>query len=456
MDGKGDADKVYTYHQDSTDTESYAVSKNGTAIENQFENADLNLYDEGAQPITYVSRSSWEGTFPKGAAALDITETMRQDLADCVYLGYGRDAAGKEQMPVMGADNGLSVVDMMGKDFDDPMWDELLDQMSYEEMADLVGNAFHLTKAVESINLPDTRDENGPQGLTARLMKGATDSTSFTSEDVMAATWNVDLIAEVGEIIGEDCLANGYAGLYGPGNNIHRTPYCGRNFEYYSEDGFLSGKISAAEVAAIHSNGIYVFMKHGVLNDSETERAGLSTFANEQAIRQIYLKSFQYPMEENATAGVMTCMNRIGCIWGSAHKGVLTGVFRNEWGNKGMYISDNTTTHTYTSGIDGALGGNTLFDAMSGLQYRQLMKEGKGDAVVANALREACHYNLYVFANSSVMNGLTADSVVVKTTPAWRIALYGVTAVFTGTFIWQAVMAVIRKRKFKKEYRKDE
>lgn len=450
MDADGNAKLVYTYHQDQTDTESFAVSKSGAEIENQFDNADLNRYDNGEQSITYVSRSDWENTFPKEAVSLSITETMEKDLADDVYLDSGKNDAEAMEMPVMDAENGLSIVEMMGKSFDDPLWEVLLDQMSYEEMADLVGNAFHLTKAVESVNLPDTRDENGPQGLTARLMKGNVDSTGFTSEDVMAATWNTELIAEVGEVIGEDCLANGYAGLYGPGANIHRSPYSGRNFEYYSEDGFLSGKMAEAEVSAIQSNGIYVFIKHAALNDGETERTALSTFASEQAIRQIYLKAFQYPMEQNETAGVMTCMNRIGCTWGSAHGGFLKGVFRNEWGNKGMYISDNTTTHTYTSGIDGVLGGNTLFDAMMGKQYAQYIDEGKEDAVVANALREACHYNLYVLANSSVMNGLTEDSVVVKTTPGWRIGLWTVTAVCVGIFIWQTVMMVVRRRKFKK------
>ena len=452
MDAAGNSALVYTYNQETTDTTTYATSAAGTEIVNQFDNADLNIYDNGQQSITYLSRSDWENTFPKQAVSLYITETMQTDLADCVYLETKTEEASSLEMPTMGADNGLSVVDMMGKDFDDPMWEDLLDQMTYEEMANLVGNAFHLTQPVESVNLPETRDENGPQGLTARLMMGNVDSTSFTSEDVMAATWNLELIAEVGEIIGEDCLANGYAGLYGPGNNIHRSPYSGRNFEYYSEDGFLSGKMSNAEVSAIHSNGVYVFMKHATLNDGETERSALSTFANEQAIRQIYMKSFQYSMENNETAGVMTCMNRIGCIWGSAHTGMLTGVMRGEWGNKGMYISDNTTTHSYTSGIDGVLASNTLFDAMMGKQYAQYVNEGEGDPVVANALREACHYNLYVFANSSAMNGLTTDSVVVETTPAWVYVLWIVTIACIGLFIWQFAMIFIRGRKFKKEY----
>ena len=449
MDTDGDASKVCIFTQEETDTETYTKTSTGTEIENRFDNADLNRYDDGKQSITYLSRSDWENTFPKQSVTLKITYVMREELADCVYLDSGKnaDAIGNTEasLPTMGADNGLSLVTMMGKDYNDDEWELLLDQMTFDEMADFVGNAFHLTKAVESVNLPDTRDENGPQGLTARLMKGNVSSTSFTSEDVMAATWNRSLIEQVGEMIGEDCLANGYSGLYGMGNNIHRTPYSGRNFEYYSEDGFLSGKMASVETKGIHSKGIYVFMKHAVLNDSETERAGLSTFANEQSIREIYLKAFQYALEDNETAGVMTAMNRIGCTWASADTGLLRGVFRGEWNNKGMYISDNTTMHTYTSGIDGVLGGNTLFDAMMGKQYKQFVKEGKKDAVVVNALRDACHYNLYVLANSSAMNGLTSDSKVVKIIPGWKIILWSVTIVCLSLFAWQTTKAV-RKR----------
>ncbi len=451
MDADGNSDMVYSYYHDKFDSETYAISKNGQKVENQFDDTDLNIYDDAAQSITYVSRSDWENTFPKKNVELKITEQMARDLVDSVYLSEGQAIEDTEEMPVMGAENGLSVVDMRGKEFDDPDWELLLDQMSYEEMADLVGNAFHLTKPVDSVNLPDTRDENGPQGLTARLMKGKVDSTSFTSEDIMAATWNVGLMAEVGELIGEDCLANGYDGLYGPGNNIHRTPYSGRNFEYYSEDGFLSGVMSDAEVSAIQSNGIYVFLKHAALNDGETERSGLCTWANEQTIRQIYLKAFQYAMENNETAGVMTAMPRIGCTWAGADQGLIRGVFRGEWDNKGMYISDNTTLHSFMSGIDAVLAGSTLFDAMAKKQYNQYMEAGQGDTVVANALREACHYNLYVMSNSAVMNGLTEDSTVEHALPGWMIAIRVTTAAVIGLFVWQASMAVIRGRRYRKK-----
>lgn len=135
---------------------------------------------------------------------------------------------------------------MIGKDYDDADWDTLLDQLTYDEMVTLIGDSFHWTMPIKSIQAPGSRDENGPQGLTASLF-GNTDkekltATAFTSEDVMAATFNTDIMTEIGKVIGNNCLSAGVAILYGPGNNIHRNPYGGRNFEYYSEDGFLSGK----------------------------------------------------------------------------------------------------------------------------------------------------------------------------------------------------------------------
>lgn len=451
MDDAGKAELVYTYNNPAFDAETYSVSKHGTAITNQFDNADLNLYDNGQQAITYLSRSDWEGTFPK-TVELYITETMAADLADRRYTGEG---SADVQMPATGVtDSGLKLIELRGADFDDPRWDTLLDQMTYEEMSYLVGHAFHWTMPVESVDLPGTRDENGPQGLTATLLKGEVASTSFTSEDVMAATWNTELLAEVGRVIGEDCLNNDFVGLYGPGANNHRTPYSGRNFEYYSEDGFLAGKICEAEVTAIQNCGVYVQLKHCALNDSETDRSGICTWVNEQAIREIYLKAFQYALEENDTAGIMNSYSRIGCIWNGAHAGMEKGVIRGEWGNHGMLISDNTSMYAYMDGIDGTLAGTTLYDSMMAKQYTSL-KELKGeDPVVVTALREACHYNLFTLVNSCAMNGITVHDEIVATMPTWHVLLYVLTFLFAAAWIGCIVWRVINSRKYKSTHEK--
>ena len=169
---------------------------------------------------------------------------------------------------------------------------EIIDPENYagfDEMVNTITLGFHNTAAAASIGKTATKDENGPQGLTAALTGGAS-AMCYTSEDVMAATFNVDLINEVGKCIGEDCLAMGYSGLYGPGINMHRTAYSGRNFEYYAEDPFVAGTICAAEVQGIQSKGVYVNLKHVALNDSETSRRGVNTWLNEQTAREIYLE----------------------------------------------------------------------------------------------------------------------------------------------------------------------
>ena len=233
-----------------------------------------------------MSRSDWTGTIPTAPAQLTANETLAADLAFTQYDGSLADSV---EMPTLGAKNGLTLASMIGKDFDDPEWNTLLDQLTYDEMVNTITLGFHNTAAAASIGKTATKDENGPQGLTAALTGGAS-AMCYTSEDVMAATFNVDLINDVGRCIGEDCLAMGYSGLYGPGINMHRTAYSGRNFEYYAEDPFVAGTICAAEVQGIQSKGVYVYLKHVALNDSETSRRGVNTWLNEQTAREIYLE----------------------------------------------------------------------------------------------------------------------------------------------------------------------
>ena len=303
---------------------------------------------------------------------------------------------------------------------------------------------------VKSIEAPGTRDENGPQGLTASLIASdATqlDATAFTSEDVMAATFNVDLMSEIGRVIGNNCLEAGIACLYGPGNNIHRTPYGGRNFEYYSEDGFLSGEMSAYEVAGIQSKGVHVVMKHFALNDSEQDRIGLGVWLNEQAAREIYLKAFQAPIEEGNGNGVMTAYTRWGCIWSGGYKGLMTGILREEWGCQGMNITDNVLT-SYVNGVDGLMAGVSIYDAMLPLVTNQL-PQYENDAVIVNAMREACHHNLYAIANSCGMNGVGANTTVKLTQPMVLTILLIIVCAFTTLLLVSIVLWILRARRFR-------
>ena len=447
MDAEGNAALTYTWNEAELDTTTYATSANGTPIVNQLSDADINLYEGNDASVTYLTRSDWTGTFPQEPVQLALTDTMVAQLQDVQYDSANYEA---QTMPAMGKDNGLKLYDMIGLEFDDPKWQDLLDQMTFDEMVSLIGDAFHWTMPVKSVEAPGTRDENGPQGLTASLIASdATqlDATAFTSEDVMAATFNVDLMSEIGRVIGNNCLEAGIACLYGPGNNIHRTPYGGRNFEYYSEDGFLSGEMSAYEVAGIQSKGVHVVMKYFALNDSEQDRIGLGVWLNEQAAREIYLKAFQAPIEEGNGNGVMTAYTRWGCIWSGGNKGLMTGILREEWGCQGMNITDNVLT-SYVNGVDGLMAGVSIFDAMLPLVTNQL-PQYENDAVIVNAMREACHHNLYAIANSCGMNGVGANTTVKPTQPLVLTILLIIVCAFTTLLLVSIVLWILRARRFR-------
>ena len=290
MDAAGNASLVLSWNNPELDTTTYAVSDNGTTIENQLNSSDPNLNEGVAEDVVFLTRNDWEGTMPSGEILkLTLTDYLKEALQDVQYDPADYEAVA---MPTLGADNGLKLYDMIGLDYDDPKWNQLLDQLTFEEMVKLIGDAFHWTMPVESVQAPGTRDENGPQGLTVTLFGSGlgVETTALTSEDVLAATFNKELVYQMGNIVGNDCLAANVAFLYGPGANTHRTPYGGRNFEYYSEDGYLSSAIGAAEVRGIEEKGVHVVIKHFALNDCEQDRIGLGVWLNEQSAREIYLQ----------------------------------------------------------------------------------------------------------------------------------------------------------------------
>ena len=449
MDAEGNVDMTWTWTEEKLDTKTYSTSLNGTAITNQLSSADINLYEGVEEEITYLTRNDWTGTWPTETLKLTLTEMLIEDLQDVQY-----DPADYESvmMPKLGADNGLTLYDMIGKDYDDPDWEKLLDQLTFEDMVSAIGDSFHWRMPIESVQAPGTRDENGPQGLTAAILGsglGDIHPTAFTSEDVMAATFNTDLIYAVGRQIGNNCLHADVVCLYGSGANTHRTPYGGRNFEYYSEDGFLSGEMCGAEVQGIQDMGVDVVIKHFALNDCEQDRLGQAAWVGEQAAREIYLKAFQKALEECGGNGVMTAYTRWGARWSGSHEGLMKNIMRGEWGNIGMSITDNVLVN-YCNGVDAVMaGGVTTFDAMLPYVTNQLPNY-ENDAVVVTAMREALHHDLYALANSSGMNGVGANTVIKTKIPivitfCMIIACAG--AFFTLVFL---VLYIIGGRKLKK------
>ena len=286
-DSKGDAAMVKDF--EVAESNDYAVSsKTGNPIKNQFADADMKTYDDS---FVYLTRNDWENTFPE---TYKLTATP--EMVEALAIPEGTDNS-DAQMPVTGADNGLSLAMMRGLDADDPAWDDLLNQMTPEEMYNLVRVGGYQTQAVNSVSAPSTICVDGPAFVGNAGTTGVTrpeKTYAWCSEVVISSTWNEEMAANMGRLIGEDCLAQGdlnFAGWYAPAMNIHRTAFSGRNFEYYSEDGYLSGQFGKATVNGAREKGVITFVKHFALNDQETNRSGMSTFANEQSIRDIYLKA---------------------------------------------------------------------------------------------------------------------------------------------------------------------
>ena len=354
----------------------------------------------------YVSRADWEGTLPTartdGKTASAETVAAKENAP--VYENNDSD------QPITFADHGLTLEDMTGLDYDDPKWNDLLEQLSVDDMTNMISNGGWSTPEVASVGKPATNDLDGPAGINSLVssLKGV----SFPSEVIVGSSWNTDLAQRFGTAFGAEAAANHVVGLYAPGMNIHRTPFSGRNFEYYSEDGLLSGKMGAAMVQGVDSQGVYTYIKHFALNDQESNRLSISVWANEQSIREIYLKPFELSVKEGGTTAVMSSYSRLGNTWAGASKALLTDVLRNEWGFHGMVVTDSAMGNTSWMDINLALraGGDMMLCLMG-------VKLDSSSNTAQQAMRRACHNILYTQANS------IAIAAAVDNTPYWLILL---------------------------------
>ncbi|MFD0589263.1 glycoside hydrolase family 3 N-terminal domain-containing protein [Paenibacillus sp. GCM10027627] len=353
----------------------------GTPYENRFENAHGDL--------TYLSRSDWEGTYPSDEG---ISHEAPQFILD-EFSKKLEDS--KLEMPTFGADNGIKLEDLKGLAADDPKWDAFMDQFTLDELFKYVANGAYHTIGIERLGVPQTLLMDGPAGFSY-FFKPVT-AASYPSEIVIASTWNKDLAYRMGEAVGKEARAYGIQGWYAPGMNIHRTAQGGRNFEYFSEDPVLSGKIAAAMINGAEDQGIIAFMKHFALNDQETNaRSGNLIWANEQAIREIYLKPFEITVKESSPLGAMSSFSIIGGKWAGANSVLLNDVLREEWGFDGFVSSD--AVFGFMKAPDAVVAGNDLMlDIMSSsTNEKRLEKAYKKDpSGIANGARTSVQHVLY-------------------------------------------------------------
>lgn len=351
----------------------------------------------------YLSRADGFANYEEAMAAPDnyvMTSEMKEYYASRLTYDAAEYDSGAE-MPVTGADNDLEFKDMVGLEYDDPKWEELLDELTVDEMKSLAGDGTFHAVAANSINLSSTFETDGPTAVNS-FFTGKT-GTAFPAPIMVASTWNIELAAKFGESIGHELNDFGFTGWYGPGMNIHRTAFSGRNFEYYSEDGFLSGKIAASEVAAVRKLGIIPYLKHFALNDSETNRArGICTWCTEQAIREIYLKPFEMAVKDGGANGIMNSKNAIGSKWVGANAEVQINILREEWGFNGIVGTDSLDTASeYYEDPNEALRAGT--DKMMPMSFSDEYWADESAGTVL-ALRNASHHIIYTLTNSNAVS----------------------------------------------------
>lgn len=449
-DVDGDSELVYEYVQSERDAETYSRSAaTGNAITNQFEEADANYYDE----CTYLSRQDWQGTMPVGAYKGGSWEAPDRMIADLNW--YRADEVVNDStktMPEQGSTaTAYRVTDLVDADYEDERWEQIVSQLSWNQVTRLVRMGGYSTIQIDAIGLPATQDKDGPSGVSGTLV-GGTSTMAWPTEVVMASTWNVELMEKMGELIGEDSIGAGITGWYAPGANIHRSPYSGRNFEYYSEDGFLSGKMGAAEMRGVRSKGVIAYMKHFALNDQETDRYGNAIFAPEQSIREIYLKGFELIVTEGGANAAMAAMNRIGTRWAGAHKGLMTEVLRNEWGFEGMVITDQASVSGmfYQDMISGLWAGTDLWLNTNSSYWS--LDDYRDNATVMSYVHRAAKNIIYAITNSNAVQDYGSGKTGMTGLAPWQIALYiadGVLGAACIAGITVSVIALVQNRKSK-------
>ncbi|WP_243228020.1 glycoside hydrolase family 3 protein [Microbacterium sp. CIAB417] len=456
----GTAPITYTVDEKVTYTEGRASDE--TAATNHFEDVTA-AFSEGK--VTALSRADFAGTFPKAPEGADF-EASEATIADFAPYDAAAAAAADtdSEAPVWGADGDVSLVDMRGLAYDDPKWDALLDQLTLDEVVDMLTSGAYNTAGLPDIGKIRTNDLDGPAGFSSFINPDLWTGTAFPSEYLLGQTWNVELANAMGVAIGNEALTMGANGWYAPAANLHRSPFAGRNFEYYSEDPVLSGALATAAVDGALTKGVYSFTKHFAMNDQETNRVngnGIATWATEQTIREIYLKPFEMIVKnasgelsyydadgtkqtaEIGATAMMSSFNRIGGTWAGGSAALMHDVLRGEWGFTGFVITDfNLYPYMYVDEAWAARGTDHML-TFAGMKT----VEDTESAFAQSNIRYAAHNLLYTVANSNAVNGMAPGATLTYQPAAWEFWITVGTVVLALLVAAGVVWIIVRVRR---------
>ena len=425
--------KTYTLEDEVVYDESNTHEGDLTAAENKLQFAEGN--------VTYLSRKDGFANFEEAVKGPENFELDGEVQGNGTWNPEDYDNP-EDEMPTTGAKNGLELYDLRDADYDDPRWEQLLDQLNIDEMVELIAYGGHQTAAVRSVGKVRTLDTDGPAGLNSTTINAF--GTGYCSEILIAQTWNEDLAKKAGEGISKEFKDFHVTGWYAPSMNLHRSAFGGRNFEYYSEDSLLSSKMALAEVSAAVEQGVYPYIKHFVMNEQETNRnALLCTWFNEQSARELYMKPFEYCVKNTPSGklAVMSSYNYLGTQWAAGCTALLNDILRDEWGFQGMVITDYFGNYGYMDADRAVRGGTDLMLGTAGNEA--IMTDLSATSVIA--MRQAAKNIFYTVVNSSAYEEYVPGQI-----PSWMQTLYIVDAVLAVLLVLAEVILIrgyLKKRK---------
>ena len=404
--------------------------------------AATNVFEDAKGDVTYLSRADHFANYEeatKAPASAELGEPyvseyhLNKNFDKTTYLND------KDKMPTTGADNGLTLADMRDADYDDPRWEKLLDQLTVDEMSNMIAMAGYQTAAMDSVGKVGTLDFDGPAAINNNFT--GVGSIGFPIEVVIASTWNKNLAQTCGECMGKISQEMGAEGWYAPGMNTHRTAFGARNYEYFSEDGVLSGNMGAKAVEGARKYGVYSYIKHFAMYEGNAKM--VSVWSNEQAIREIYLKPFEISVKQGGANAVMVSWSFLGDKWTGESSNLMKTVLRDEWGFRGMALTDffRNNGHGFMN-ADAALanGVDAMLSTFNGEENNVANPEHPTSVL---QMRNACKNVMYTVVSSWAYDGKHKETGMEN----WKKAAIGIDVVIV---LFMAGMEVLVIRGYKK------